>query len=321
MRAVQQQELTGPDGLGLVELPRPTPVEGQVLVKVAAAGVSFPDLLLSQGRYQVRMEPPYVPGVEVAGEVVADAGEFHAGDQVAAFLGSGGWAEYAAAPLTMTVRVPANLPLIDAAGMLMNYQTALFGLQRRGAVRAGDTVLVHGAAGGVGTACIQVARGLGARVIAVASTPAKQQVAHAAGADEVVALDGWLAAVRELTARRGVDVIADPVGEPVISDSLRALAPEGRHLVLGFAGGGIPSVAANRLLLNNVSLVGVAWGAFLATEPELFARQWKILAGWVESGIVRPVVSQTFLLEQAADAVRAVQDRSAEGKVTLVVSG
>lgn len=319
MRAVQQQELTGPDGLAVVEVPEPVAGPDRLLVRVAASGVSFPDLLMGLGRYQARLDPPYVPGVEAAGTVVTapEGSGFAAGDRVAAFVESGGWAELCLADPLRTVRLPDGLDPVAAAGMLMNYLTALFGLERRGRLRAGERVLVHGAAGGLGTACVQVAKGLGAQVVAVVSTPGKAEAARAAGADDVLVGDDWPARLRADVGP--VDVVVDVVGEPVVLESLRALAPEGRYLVLGFAGGQIPSVALNRLLLRNVDVVGVAWGAFLAQHPAYVQEQWERLRPMLEAGSVAPAVGHLLPLEQAAEAVRLLADRAATGKVVLAV--
>lgn len=325
MRAVQQVRLTGPEGLELVETPRPEPRPGQLLVRVAASGVAFPDLLMSRGRYQVRPDPPYVPGVELTGTVEAaePATGFAVGERVAAFGGSGGWADYAVVPAIQTVRVPPGIDLTEAAGLLMNYLTALFALDRRGRLRSGERVLVHGAAGGLGTACVQVAKALGAEVIAVVSTEAKARAARDAGADHAVVGPDWAAALRSLGGGDGfpVDVVADIVGGAVVLDSLRALAPEGRYLVLGFAAGEIPSVAFNRLLLRNVDVVGVGWGPFLDQHPGVLAEQWDQLTGLIGAGLVHPPAAQILPLDRAADALRLLDERAATGKVLLAVSG
>jgi NADPH2:quinone reductase len=319
MRALQLERLDGPEGLKLVDVPEPEAGD-QVLIDVRAAGVSFPDLLLTKGQYQMKPPLPFVPGVEVAGVVrSAPAGSgFKAGDRVMAFTMLGGWADVVAAPPGMTFRVPEGWSFEAAAGTVMNYHTAYFALHRRGRLKAAETVLVHGAAGGVGTATIQVARGAGARVFAVVSSEEKAEVARSAGADKAFLSSGdWVSRVRDATKGRGVDVVMDPVGGDIFDLSLKCLAPEGRLLVVGFAGGRIPEVKVNRLLLKNVDVVGVAWGAFVMQEPELTAEIAKGLASLSDKGFVEPVVGQVFPLEQAAQALRELDSRKATGKVVL----
>ncbi len=319
MRAVQLERLDGPEGLTLVDVPEPEAGD-QVLIDVVAAGVSFPDLLLSKGQYQMKPPMPFVPGVEVAGVVrgaPANTG-LKVGDRVMAFTMFGGWAEVVAAPPNMTFRVPEGWSFEAAAGTVMNYHTAHFALHRRGRLEAGETVLVHGAAGGVGTASIQVARGAGARVLAVVSSEEKAEVARSAGADKALLSTGdWVSQVKDATQGRGVDVVMDPVGGDIFDLSLKCLAPEGRLLVVGFAGGRIPEVKVNRLLLKNVDVVGVAWGAFVMMEPRLIQEIAQGLAELADKGFVEPLVGSTFPLEQAAQALRELESRKATGKVVL----
>jgi len=321
VRAQQIQSTDGPDGLRMVETDEPSG-DGRVLIDVAAAGVSFPDLLMSRGLYQVKPPLPFVPGVEVAGIVRGAPREsgFVAGESVMAFTMLGGFAEVATADTAVTRRVPRQFTVEAASGFLMNYHTAHFALARRAHVREGETVAVQGAAGGLGTAAVQVACGLGARVIAVVSSHAKADVARRAGAHEVVdTRSGWADALRAATDGRGADVILDPVGGDRFDESLRCLAPEGRLVVVGFTEGRIPSVQVNRLLFRNVSILGAAWGAFLAVEPSLFAATQTALDEMIERGVVAPIVGATFPLEQAGDALRSLEDRSAVGKVVLTV--
>jgi NADPH:quinone reductase len=321
MRAMQLERLDGPEGLSLVEVPEPEAGD-QVLIEVRAAGVSFPDLLLTKGQYQLKPPMPFVPGVEVAGVVrgAPEGAGVKAGDRVMAFTMLGGWAEVVAAPPGMTFRVPEGWSFEAAAGTVMNYHTAHFALHRRGRLKAGETVLVHGAAGGVGTATIQVARGAGARVLAVVSSEEKAEVARSAGADLALLSEGdWVSRVKDATRGRGVDVVMDPVGGDLFDLSLKCLAPEGRLLVVGFAGGRIPEVKVNRLLLRNVDVVGVAWGAFVMQEPQLTAEIARELAALAEKGFVEPLVGQVFPLEQAAQALRELESRKATGKVVLRV--
>jgi NADPH:quinone reductase len=318
VRALQVQRLDGPDGMVMVDLPEPEAGTG-VRIDVVAAGVSFPDLLLSRGLYQLKPEPPFVPGVEVAGVVrdVPDGSRFTPGDRVMAFT-FGGFAETVAVPEEMVFAVPGALSFEQAAGFIMNYHTAHFALHRRGRLAKGETVLVHGAAGGVGTAAVQVAKGAGARVLAVVSTDEKGATAREAGADDIVlSTDDWVTAVREATGGRGADVIVDPVGGERFSSSLRCLAPEGRILVVGFTSGDIPEVAVNRLLLRNVDVVGVAWGAFLGVDPSIGRAIADDLEQLVEAGVVRPVVGRAYPIEEGAQALRDLENRAAVGKLVL----
>ena len=294
---------------------------GQVLIEVAFAGVTYPEVLLSRGEYQLKPDPPFIPGSEVSGVVrSAPAGSgLSAGDRVAAFPGFGGFAELVVADPRAVFRLPAGLALDQAAALPMNYFTVHFALCRRGDLKAGDTVLVHGAAGGVGTAAIQLAGALGAQVIAVVSSDAKGEAARAAGAHHVVPVEGFRQAVAELTAGRGVDIVVDPVGGDRFTDSLRSLATEGRLLVIGFTAGDIPTVKVNRLLLNNISVVGVGWGAFWMPRIDYLAQQWADLEPLVASGQLVPLVGAVHPLAEAATAVAALDERRATGKVLLQV--
>ena len=319
MRALQVRELTGPDAVAVVaDAPEPDMGEG-VLIDVHAGGVAFSDLLLTRGRYQVKPDLPFTLGSEVAGTVVAaaDGAGYEAGEKVMAIV-FGGLADRAVADPAMTSPLPESFSMEQGAGFIVNYHTSHFALHRRGRLREGETVLVHGAAGGVGTAAIQIARGSGARTIAVVSSDDKERVAREAGADEVVRSTGdWLGAARALLGDRGVDVVYDPVGGDRFEDSVRSLAPEGRLLVVGFAEGEIPSVAANRLLLRNVSVVGVGWRGFVADMPELTAEIGKDLERLAGEGFVRPTVGAIYPLEEGARALRDIDERRATGKVVL----
>ena len=277
MRAVQIVDLTGPDSaLAQVDIPEPepshmlTPGSG-VLIDVHAAGVAFPEVLQTRGEYQMKPPLPFVPGTEVAG-VVRSAPEgsgLNEGDRVAAACLLGGFAEVAVAPDFLTFPLSDELDFAQGGGLVMNYHTAYFSLKMRGRLADGETVLVHGAAGGIGTATIQVAKGLGARTIAVVSTDEKEQVARDAGADEVVRSDGpWKDEAKERSGG-GVHVVIDPVGGDRFTDSLRSLAEGGRVVVVGFTGGSIPEVRVNRLLLNNTEVVGAGWGAFVMGKRDV----------------------------------------------------
>ena len=255
-----------------------TPGEG-VIVDVRAAAVSFPDVLQSRGLYQFKPDLPFVPGAEVAGTVrsAPDGSGLSPGDRVAAFTALGGMAEAAVAPAFMTFALPESLDFAQGAALILNYHTAYFALKLRGRLEEGERVLVHGAAGGVGTAALQVAKGLGATTVAVVSSDEKEEVAREAGADDVVRSDGpWREQVVERTG--GVDVVLDPVGGDRFTDSLRSLREDGRVVVVGFTGGSIPEVKVNRLLLRNTSVVGAGWGAYAmakpAAQPARSARSW-----------------------------------------------
>ena len=327
MKAMQIVDLTGPDdALELVELPEPEPTHmlspgAGVLVDVHCAGVAFPELLQTRGEYQIKPPLPFVPGSEVAGVVrsaPADA-SFEVGDRVAAFCALGGFAETAVAPPFLTFALPAALDFAQGAGLILNYHTAYFSLVLRGRLREGETVLVHGAAGGVGTAALQVAKGLGARTIAVVSSDTKQQVALQAGADHVVRSDGpWKDEVKELSGG-GVEVVFDPVGGSRFTDSLRSLREGGRLLVVGFAGGSIPEVKVNRLLLGNTEVIGAGWGGYVMGRPEVNLEIGAAVNRLIEQGNVAPIVGERFPLERAADALRFLDERRATGKVVLDV--
>jgi NADPH2:quinone reductase len=324
MRAIQIVDLSGPDeALKLVDLPDPepshmlTPGEG-VLVDVHAAGVSFPEVLQTRGEYQMKPPLPFVPGSEVAGVVrsAPDGAAFQEGDRVAAFCMLGGFAETAVSPAFFTFPL-GDLDFAQGAGLILNYHTAWFALHTRGHLQQGETVLVHGAAGGVGTATLQVAKGSGARTIAVVSTEEKEQVARDAGADEVVRSDApWKDQVKELG---GADVVVDPVGGDRFLDSLRTLNRDGRLVVVGFTGGSIPEVKVNRLLLKNTSVVGAGWGEYVMAKPDVGAEIGEQVTRLVDEGFVRPVVGARFPLEDASKALNEIDQRRATGKVVLDV--
>ncbi len=319
MRAVHISRLDGPAAVEAVEADEPVPGPDQVLIDVEVAGVSFPEVLQSRGAYQLKPELPFVPGSEVAGVVrtAPEGAAVSAGQRVAAFPGLGGFSQVVAVPQDVVFPLPDRLSFAAGAALPMNYLTVHFGLVKRGRLRSGETVLVHGAAGGVGTAAVQLAAALGARVIAVTSSAEKAEVARAAGAHETVLADGFRDAVKELTGGRGVDLVVDPVGGDRFTDSLRSLAQEGRLLVIGFTGGDIPTVKVNRLLLNNLDVVGVGWGAYWTARPGYLQEQWAALVPLLEAGALDPVLGTTYPLEDAASALLELDERRAAGKVLL----
>ena len=320
MRAAVLERLAGPEGIALTDRAEPQPDGASVLVDVYAAGVSFPDLLLSQGKYQLRPEVPFVMGLEAAGVVVEapDSAPVRTGQRVVASA-FGSWTERVAVRPEQVFPLPDRLTMAQGAGLLMNYHTAYFGLARRGRLREGETLLVHGAAGGVGSAAVQVGRALGARVIAVVSDARKEEAARQLGADVCIrAGAGWLDRVHEVS-RPGVDAIFDPVGGDTFDDSVRALAPEGRLILIGFAGGSIPTLAMNRVLFRNIDIVGAAWGAFIEKHPEIRSSTHQELLRMAEAGYIDPLVGVELPLQRAADAVRLIGDRQAVGKVVLTV--
>jgi len=294
MRAAQVLQPTGPADVRVVDVDEPVPGPDDVLVEVHSVGISFPDLLLSKGEYQLRPQLPFTLGVDVAGTVVSTGSTqgsqaLAPGTRVCGVVPYGGAGERAVVPAASVFPLPDRLSYDEGAALPMNYLTALFALHERGQVRTGETVLVHGAAGGVGTATLQVAKGLGARTIGVVA--------------------GFKDAVKELTGGRGVDVVLDVVGGDAFTDSLRCLAELGRLLVVGFASGqGIPEVKVNRLLLGNLDVRGVGWGGYAMTRPSYMHEQWEMLLPMIESGVVAPPVGATYEL---ADFGRALQDMEA----------
>lgn len=321
MKALVAQELSGPSGLAYVDVDDPADVGGNdtVVIDVGAAGVSFPDLLLLRGEYQLRLEPPFIPGMEVAG-VVRSApyeSEFAPGQRVTALAMLGGWAERVVVPPASIRATPDGLDDAEAVALLGNYQTMYFALAKRGALRAGETVLVLGSAGGVGTAAIQVAKALGARVIAMVHRPQAMDFVKSLGADEVLPLtDGWLKAVLERTDGQGVDLVVDPIGGEPFDDAIRALATEGRLLVIGFAAGAIPTVKVNRLLLRNVAVIGVGYGEFVNRKPGSQA-VFEFGVGELAKAGLRPPPPMRFPLSEGRAALQSLADGGVLGKVVL----
>jgi NADPH:quinone reductase len=323
VRALLLESETGPAGLRLADIDEPAVADGTVLIEVNAAGVGFVDHLICRGEYQIRPPLPFVPGLEVSGVVrsARDGSGFEPGMRVAAGTAFGGWAELVAAPEMLVMPLPDGASFDAGAGFVVNYQTAHLALTRRGRLDEGEVVLVHGAAGGVGTACVQVARALGAgTIIGVARGRERMAVAMAAGADHALdSGDDWVAQVRELTAGRGADVVCDPVGGEASSQSLRCMAPEGRLLIIGFATGAIPSIEANRLLLRHLDVIGVNWGGMLALDQDFAIRAARDLHRWLEKGYLQPVVGERYRLEDGARALEDFAARRVTGKPVLVV--
>ena len=319
MLALQAHSLDGPAGLTLDEVPEPAAaadgLDHSVRIGVHAAGVGFVDTLVTRGLYQVRQQPPFTPGMEVAGVVEfapAHSG-LNVGDRVYASLPVGGCAEIIWADEQLVAPLPAPLGCAQGAALVVNDHTAHVALVRRAGLRPGESVLVHGAAGGLGSATVRIAAALGARVIAVASTADRRAAAKAAGAEQTFGPDEWLDAVR---AAGGVDVIVDPIGGDVFDASLRALAPEGRLLTLGYVSGRIPSAPANRLLLRNSDVRGVNWLALIAAHPGLFRSTASSLAALLAAGMPGPAVLE-YDFADGAQAFADLENRQVIGKAVL----
>ena len=324
MRALVLREATGPDGLRVEQVAEPTHDPSLVRIDVVAAGVTYPDLLTSQGRYQDRPDLPYVPGLEVAG-IVRDApadSTFRPGDRVAAACMGGGYAEVAVADPSLVMGIPDGMPFVQASGLVLNYQTMFFALHRRAALRSQELVVVRGAGGGLGIAAIELSVAAGAEVLAVCRGAEKAALCRRAGAHHVVDEDEgelFRDAVARVSGGIGARLVVDPVGGDGTLDALRSLAPEGRLLVLGFTGG-IPSIPANRLLLRNIAVIGAAWGAFLAVDPRIAEEARQRIEHLAASGAVRPPVHSVWPLERGAEALIALRDRSLVGKAALTVA-
>lgn len=323
MRAVQLSATNGPSSLALADVDTPAAERGTVLIDVAYAGVTFPELLQSRGQYQMQPPLPYTMGSEVAG-TIRELGEgvtgFAVGDRVVGVAGTGAYAEVMAVPAASVLPLPESVSLRSGAGMPMNLLTADFALRVRGRLEAGQSVLVHGAAGGLGSALVQVALAYGAQVVAVVSTEEKADTVANLGAQHVVFADGFKDAVKEIFPR-GVDLVADPVGGDRFTDSLRCLSTFGTLLVLGFTAGDIPEVKVNRLLLGNISVAGVGWGAALAGRPDMVAKQWESLWPHLSARVLDPTIHTVLPLPQAEEALKIIDSRSVRGKVLLEVNG
>ena len=322
MRAVRCHELIGPAGLRVDEITDPEPGPGEIVIDVRAAGVNFPDVLVTHGRYQFKGDPPFVPGGEVAGVVSALGGGvtgFAKGDRVAATMLSGAFAERVAVASSMVAKLPAAISFETGAALLLTYATTMHALIDRGRLRQGETLLVLGAAGGVGTAAIEVGKCLGARVIAAASTPEKLAHCKEHGADAVIDYKAEdLKERAKALSGGGVDVIYDAVGGDATEAALRTMAWGGRHLVIGFASGTIPKVPANLVLLKSCELVGVFWGAFAQRSPAENRAHVERLLVWLVEGRIRPHIDAVMPFERAREALEKLERREVRGKVVLV---
>jgi len=322
MKAVLCKQYGPPESLTFEELPSPRPGPGEVLVSVKAASVNFPDVLIIQNRYQFKPPLPFSPGSELSG-VVKAVGEgvagFKPGDKVIAFTTYGAFAEEVKTEASRLVPMPQGMDYPQAAAFLLTYATSDHALRDRGALRAGETLLVLGAAGGVGLAAIEIGKALGARVIACASSADKLAVCREHGADAAInyASEDLRERIKALTDGRGVDAVYDPVGGPYSEPAFRSLAWRGRLLVVGFAAGDIPKLPLNLALLKGASLVGVFWGDFARREPQQFAESVRQLGRWYAEGKLRPHVSQILPLARAAEALQLMAARKVKGKIVL----
>jgi NADPH2:quinone reductase len=323
MKAIVCKELGGPEKLVFEDVTLPPPTAGEVRIKVAASGVNFPDALMIAGKYQFKATPPFSPGSEVSGIVTAVGTKVQhvaVGDRVATLVPYGGYAEEVNAAGEGVLKLPDDFDLIEAAGFTLVYGTTIHALKQRGTLKPGETLLVLGAAGGVGLAAVQLGKLMGARVIAAASSPEKLALCREQGADEVIdySKESLKDAVKKLTKGQGADVIYDPVGGELAQDCFSAIAWCGRYLVVGFAAGTIPEIAMNRLLLKGAAALGVFWGAFVVREAKLNADNFAQLFAWHAEGKLKPVISKTYPLAEGAQALIDMQARKVTGKVVLI---
>ncbi|MDQ2900815.1 MAG: NADPH:quinone oxidoreductase family protein [Acidobacteriota bacterium] len=326
MRAWQVSAWGEPESMSLAEIPVPEPGPNQIRIRNHAAALNFFDILQIQGKYQVKPPFPFTPGAEVAGvvdAVGADVQGFSPGDRVAAIVFGGGMAEYTLSGPSRTFPIPLGMPFDEAAAMPIVYHTTWFALHHRTKIREGEWLLVHAGASGVGMAAIQIGKALGANVIATAGSPEKLAFCSSQGAAH--ALDyrtpSWVERVKEITGGRGADIVYDPVGGDVFDLSTRCIAPEGRLLVVGFASGRIPSVQANRVLLKNISIIGVLWGNYIDAHPEYPAITHAALAALHRAGGIHPAVSKVYSLDAATEGLRDLANRKVVGKAVIAFDG
>ena len=313
----------GVDALTWKELPTPTPSANEVLIEIHAASLNFPDLLIVQNKYQMKPALPFVPGSEYAGVVRAigaDVNHLKVGQPVACLSGTGGFATHTLAPAALCMPLPAGFPMVDAAAFIMIYATSHHALVDRAQLKAGETVLILGAAGGVGTSAIQIAKACGARVIAAASTDEKCALCTSIGADATInyTSSNLRDAVKALTAGKGPDVIYDPVGGDYSEQAFRSIGWRGRYLVVGFAAGPIPSLPLNLALLKGASIVGVFWGDFAKREPKANAAMMAELAQWYGQGKIKPVIDSTMPMAELKAAFAHMGSRGVKGKLVMV---
>lgn len=322
MKALVCVEHGGPEKLVIQDLPSPQPGKGEVRVRMKAAGVNFPDVLIIQNLYQFKPPLPFSPGGEAAG-IVDAVGEgvtrFKPGDHVIAMIGNGAFCEEFLASERQLQPIPNDMPFDAAAGFTMTYGTSHYALKQRGQLQSGETLLVLGASGGVGLAAVDLGRLMGARVIAAASTADKLAICREHGAHDTInyETEDLKARVKELTGGKGADVIYDPVGDRFADPAFRTIAWNGRYLVIGFAGGEIPKLPLNLPLIKGGSIVGVFWGAFTQHEPELHQQNMEELFAWFREGAIKPHICGHFPLERGAEAIRTLMDRKAQGKVII----
>lgn len=314
---------TGIDALNWKELPTPQPGPGEVLVEIKAASLNFPDLLIVQNKYQTKPDLPFVPGAEYAGTVLAvgdGVRQLQVGQAVACLAGTGGFATHTIAKANLCMPLPAGFPFVDAAAFIMTYATSYHALIDRGALQSGETVLVLGAAGGVGTAAIQIAKAAGARVIAAASTDDKCALCTRLGADATINYqrDDLREAIKILTKGKGPNVIYDPVGGELTEPAFRSIAWRGRYLVIGFAAGPIPSLPLNLPLLKGASIVGAFWGAFVHHEPQASTAMLQELVYWYTTGKIKPVIDRTMPMSELKAAYAHMGSRGVMGKLVMV---
>jgi len=323
MKAVLCKAWGPPDSLTVETLPDPVPDQGEVLIEVKAAGVNFPDVLIIQNKYQAKPELPFTPGSELAGIVTAvGAGVSHVkpGDHVIAYLGNGAFASHVKAPANKVMPMPPGIDFDTAAAFTLTYGTSHHAVVDRGELKAGQTMLVLGAAGGVGLAAIEIGKAIGARVIAAASTDEKLAICKEHGADALInySTEDLRERVKALTDGNGPDVIYDPVGGVYAEPAFRSIGWRGRYLVVGFANGEIPKIPLNLALLKGASLVGVFWGDFVRREPRANAANMAQMLGWIKEGKLRPHISARYSLEQAPQALKDMEARKVTGKVVIV---
>ena len=320
MRAVILNDTNTPPQL--VEVDSPSPAAGEVVIDVTACGLNFADLLMTRGQYQERPELPFIMGMEVAGTIAsvgAGVETLQPGMRVAAFTGRGGLAQQVCCPAEWCVPIPESMPFTEAAGFLVAYGTSHLALTTRGQLQADETLLVLGAAGGVGLTAVEIGKALGARVIAVARGAEKLDIARNAGADICLDSEG-LDLRAELRALGGIDVVYDAIGEPLATPALRSMRPEGRFLAIGFAGGTVPQFPANILLVKNLTVVGLYWGGYLKFAPHKIAASLSTLMKWYAQGQLQPHISHVIPLDQFAAGLDLLRSRKSTGKVVISIS-